>query len=35
MVEIYVKLIRMGLKTIEEVPATIREKVEIALATTN
>lgn len=32
MVEIYVKLIRLGLRTIEQVPETIRGEVEAALA---
>lgn len=35
MVEIYVKLIRLGLRTIEQVPESIRTEVETALATTN
>lgn len=35
MLEIYVRLIRMGLRTIEQVPASIREQVETAMATTN
>ena len=32
MVQIYVRLIKMGLKTIEQVPLTIRSEVEDALA---
>lgn len=32
MVDIYVKLIRMGLRTIEQVPMSIRAEVEAALA---
>lgn len=32
MVEIYVKLIKLGLKTLEEVPIPIRADVENALA---
>lgn len=31
MVEIYVKLIRMGLRTIDQVPLSIRNEVEAAL----
>ena len=31
MVQIYVKLIKAGLKTLEQVPLTIREEVRIAL----
>lgn len=31
MVDIYVKLIRMGLRTIEQVPMSIRAEVEAAL----
>lgn len=34
MVEIYVKLIRLGMRTIEEVPESIRAKVEAVLAET-
>lgn len=31
MIQIYVKLIKAGLKTLEQVPLTIREEVRIAL----
>ena len=35
MVKIYVNLIKKGLKTIDDVPETIREKVEEMLNTSN